>query len=125
MTSIHKRAVFIAAWHFTLCGILAGLVLLTSVGYGMSDAYNSPAWSFVAMDRLLLFFEAPVFLVFWLIYHPAARFEPPGYYAVDFPIGAHFFLALGLCVVWSILFGYTASWLVRLFTSRRRRVRRH
>ncbi|HTV43230.1 MAG TPA: hypothetical protein VMF08_21885 [Candidatus Sulfotelmatobacter sp.] len=96
----------IAGAHFAACGILAAIVLPASFGYALYDTYQSPAWWLVAADHALLFLEAPVVLVLYWLYHPAARFEPPHYFAADFlSNGSNVLMVFGSCILWSLALG--------------------
>jgi hypothetical protein len=119
MKKLHAFALSLALGHFALSGILAGIVLSASIGYGMSDAYEVPALGFVAADRSLQLLEAPVVAVLKLLYHPKARFEPPNLFAVDILQNAKFLVVVGLSVVWSLGFGYLAAFLASLTKSRK------
>ena len=109
----HTSALNIASCHFMLCGVLGGAVLFLSMGYGLSDAYHVPAWWFVALDRMLQLLEAPVVVILRLVYHPTARFDPPGFFFIDLGDSANFFAVVGLCALWSVGFGYLAAYVVR------------
>ena len=87
---------------------LGGVVLFLSMGYGLSDAYHAPAWWFVALDKMLQLLEAPVVMVLRLLYHPTARFDPPGFFTIDLVDSSNFFVVVGLCALWSVGFGYLA-----------------
>lgn len=108
---IPRKQVFfsltVALIHFAVCGILAAIVIPGSFGYAMY-AYQSPAGWFVIADHALLLMEAPVAVVLYWIYHPAASFEPPHYFVADFLNGPNFMLILGLCALWSLAFGCLA-----------------
>jgi hypothetical protein len=97
----------IALIHLVVCGILAVIVIPVSLGYALFDSYQSPAWSMVAADHVLLFLEAPVAIMLYWIYHPTPRFEPPHYFVVDLlSSGPSFPVILALCALWSVAFGY-------------------
>jgi len=89
-----------------LCAGLALIVLFLSIAYGLSDSYHSPLWWFVLLDKTLLLFEAPVAVTLRLIYHPSARFDPPGFFAIDLVDGSNAFVTVGLCAMWSLAFAF-------------------
>ena len=111
--SLRTSALNIALCHFMLCGVLAGAVLFLSMGYGLSDAYHVPTWWFVALDRMLQLFEAPVVVVLRFLFRPTARFNPPGFFTIDLVDSVNFFVVIGLCALWSVGFGYLAAYAVR------------
>lgn len=107
MISREKLAISlaIAILHFVICCILGAIVSLVSIGYTMSDYYEPAAWWFVVLDHTLLLLEMPVVIVLCWIYHPVPLFEPPHFFLVDLLYPRNFPVALGLCVLWSFLFG--------------------
>ena len=109
----HTSALNIATCYFMLCGVLAGVVLFLSMGYGLSDAYHVPAWWFVILDRMLQLLEVPVVVVLRLLYHPTARFDPPVFFTIDLVDSANFLAVVGLCALWSVGFGYLVAYGVR------------
>lgn len=98
-----------------VCSTLGGLVLYASFGFGMWDTFSEPPGWLAAMDRLLLLLEAPVALVLRLLYHPTARFDTSRLFAIDIVGGSRFIVVVGLCVLWSIGFGYIVSYAIQRF----------
>lgn len=125
MTKIHPIAIILALLHFILCSILGWWVWVISAIYGLSDTFRAPPWWFVVMDRLLMVLEAPVVLFLWLLHHPAPSFRPPRLFITDFEYVAPFSTVVGLCVLWSICFGYIAAWVILWFRKRKSKNCRH
>ena len=109
----HTVPITIASCHFVFCGFLSFFVLFLSFGYGLSDQAITPGWWFVVMNKVLLVSEAPVVVVLWLMYHPVARFEHPRLFAIDFVDGSNVYVVIGLCLLWSIGFGYLIAYAIR------------
>jgi hypothetical protein len=109
MRTLHSPALAFGLGHFIACAFLGGFVLLISVGYGLSDAYHPPAGWVVAMDQAFVALEAPVAVALRLLYHPTARFEPPRLFALDYAMSSNVLVALALCLLWSVAFGYLAA----------------
>jgi len=116
----HLLVLLIALSHFIICGVLGVVVALISIGFAMSDAYQPPGLLLMALDHILLLLEAPVIVVLRMIYHPAARFEPPNYYVIDFLNGSNFRMVLTLCRLWSVCFGYFVLYANLWFKQKRR-----
>ncbi|MFZ1072906.1 MAG: hypothetical protein WAO21_05665 [Verrucomicrobiia bacterium] len=113
MTKQHNMALTIASCHFVFCVFLSFIALFLSFGYGLSDQAVTPAWWFVVMNKVLLFFEAPVVAILRLLYHPIAHFEPPSLFAIDFAKCSNIYVVVVLCLLWSIGFGYLIAYAIR------------
>ena len=115
MSKLHSVAFTIALGHFLLSAFLCFIVLFLTFGYGLSDQAVTPVWWFVVMNKVLLVSEAPVVLILWLLYHPAAHFHPPSLFAVDFAGCANVYAITGLCLLWSLAFGYLVAYALHRF----------
>jgi hypothetical protein len=119
MRTSHRLQLFLGVCHLLVCGVLGSLDMLISFGESLSDTYNAPDGWFVNLDETLLILQAPVAAILRLVYHPTARFAPPGLFVIDYAMSSNVLVSLPLCALWSIAFGYLGATGIRRFRADR------